>query len=134
MFFVALATDFDGTAARHGEVDAATRQALREVRSSGRKLLLVTGRDLPDLKPAFDELDLFDLIVAENGGLLYDPKNNEEIALAQPPPEALVKRIRDMGVTPLSVGSSIVATWEPHEGVVLDAIRELNTRSLTVFR
>lgn len=49
MFFVALATDYDGTLARNGRVDAPTIEALQEVKRSGRKLILVTGRDLPDL-------------------------------------------------------------------------------------
>jgi HAD superfamily hydrolase (TIGR01484 family) len=78
MYFVALATDYDGTLARHGNVDAATKEALREVRRSGRKLILVTGRDLPDLKRVFPELELFDLVVAENGALLFDPARKEE--------------------------------------------------------
>jgi HAD superfamily hydrolase (TIGR01484 family) len=56
MYFVALATDYDGTLARQGNVDAATKEALREVRRSGRKLILVTGRDLPDLKRVFAEV------------------------------------------------------------------------------
>jgi hypothetical protein len=37
--FVALAIDYDGTLARNGRVDAATTDALREVKKSGRKLI-----------------------------------------------------------------------------------------------
>ena len=70
MFFVALATDYDGTLAQHGSVDDRTCKALEEVRASGRKLIMVTGRDLPDLERVFERFDLFDLIVAENGALL----------------------------------------------------------------
>src|SRR5262245_35405224 len=89
LFFVALATDYDGTLARHGRVDAATIKALEAVRRSGRKLILATGRDLPDLQRVFPELDLFDRVVAENGALLFDPAKKEETALADPPPPAL---------------------------------------------
>jgi hypothetical protein len=53
MYFVALATDYDGTLAKDGRVNAATIDALKGVRASGRKLILVTGRDLPDLQRAF---------------------------------------------------------------------------------
>ena len=52
MFFVALAIDYDGTLARNGRVDTATTDALSEVKKSGRKLILVTGRDLADLTNA----------------------------------------------------------------------------------
>jgi len=48
MYFVALATDYDGTIAEDGVVAEATLEALRELKQSGRKLLLVTGRQLPD--------------------------------------------------------------------------------------
>lgn len=133
MFFVALATDYDGTLARQGRVDAPTREALRGVRASGRKLILVTGRDLPDLNRAFDALDLFDLVVAENGALLFDPAKKEEIPLSDPPPEALVARLRDRGVNPLSVGRTIIATWEPNEKIVLEAIRELELEQHIIF-
>jgi len=43
MYFVALATDYDGTIAEDGIVAEATREALCDLKRSGRKLLLVTG-------------------------------------------------------------------------------------------
>ena len=133
MFFVALAADYDGTLARHGQVDQSTRQALEQVRASGRKLILVTGRDLPDLKRVFDALELFDLVVAENGALLFDPAKKEEIPLSDPPSPALVDRLRQRGVEPLSVGRTIIATWEPNENIVLEAIRDLALEQHIIF-
>ena len=50
-----------------------TLKALEDFKRSGRKLILVTGRELPDLRRVFSRLDLFDRVVAENGALLYDP-------------------------------------------------------------
>src|SRR5215510_5881286 len=94
MFFVALATDYDGTLARNGLADAQTIEALKKVRRSGRKLILVTGRDLPDLRRVFAELDLFDLIVAENGALLFDPPKRRKHCLAIRP---RLPSLRDCG-------------------------------------
>jgi HAD superfamily hydrolase (TIGR01484 family) len=133
LFFVALATDYDGTLARHGRVDAATVEALREVRRSGRKLILVTGRDLPDLERVFPELQLFDLVVAENGALLFTPATKEEIALAEPPSPAFVRRLEELKVSPLAVGRTIVATWEPNQTAVLQAIHELALELHIIF-
>jgi HAD superfamily hydrolase (TIGR01484 family) len=133
MFFVALATDYDGTLARNGLVDAPTIEALKEVRRSGRKLILVTGRDLPDLRRVFAELDLFDLVVAENGALLFDPAKKEETLLGDPSSPAFVARLRELGVSPLSVGHCIVATWEPQQKTVLDVIHELALELHIVF-
>jgi hydroxymethylpyrimidine pyrophosphatase-like HAD family hydrolase len=112
VFFVALATDYDGTLAKDGRVDPPTIDALRDLQASGRKLILVTGRELPDLKHVFPALDLFDMVVAENGGLLFEPAKNEEMPLAEPPPATFAARLREVGVSPLSVGRTIVSTWE----------------------
>ena len=81
MRFLALATDYDGTLATRGRVDAIVLPALDRLRASGRKLLLVTGRELHDLLNVFPEAALFDRVVAENGALLYRPSTKEEVAL-----------------------------------------------------
>src|SRR5690242_13036503 len=104
MRYVALACDYDGTLAHHGQVDAATIAALKKLCASGRRLLLVTGREIHDLCQVFEGLELFELIVAENGGVLYDPATREERKLAEPPPSQFVERLRALQVEPLSVG------------------------------
>src|SRR5262245_40948279 len=133
MRYLALAVDYDGTLATRGRVDAPTAAALERVRASGRRLLLVTGRELTDLARVCDRLDLFDRVVAENGALLYDPATREERPLADPPPDELVARLRDLGVAPLAVGRAIVATREPHQTAVLELIRELGLELHVVF-
>src|SRR5690348_7569662 len=118
MRFRALATDYDGTIAHHGMVDPATVDALCQLKESGRKLLLVTGRELPDLFNVFSEVDLFDRVVAENGALLYNPETEEQRALATPPPSGFADCLRRLGVKSLSVGRVILATQEIYSGVV----------------
>ena len=125
MHYLALATDYDGTIAHDGVVDEDTVAALERLRGGARRLILVTGRELPDLQRVMPRLDLFDLVVAENGALLYDPANHEEHTLAEPPPPRFAERLRELGVDPLSIGRVIVASWEPNEGRVLTAIRDL---------
>jgi hydroxymethylpyrimidine pyrophosphatase-like HAD family hydrolase len=126
MHYLALATDYDGTIAGNGVVDKATLAALERLRRGARRLILVTGRGLTDLQRVMPRLDLFDLVVAENGALLYDPASQEEQALGDAPPPAFVERLRELGVAPLWVGRVIVATWEPNEGKVLSAIHNLD--------
>ena len=67
MYISCLAADYDGTLAHDGIVEDATADALIAFRRSGRRLLLVTGRELPDLMRVFPQIDLFDRVVAENG-------------------------------------------------------------------
>lgn len=133
MRFLGLAADYDGTLAHDGIVATSTVTALERLKQSGRRLILVTGRELTDLGRVFPPLDLFDLIVAENGALLFAPRAKEEIPLAPRPPAALVEKLRQLGVAPLSVGRSIIATWEPNETVVLRAIGELGLKQRIVF-
>ena len=133
MYFLALATDYDGTLAHDGVVDPDTVAAMRRLKNSGRRLILVTGRELPDLQRVFPELAGCDLIVAENGALLYEPGTGRETVLAPAPPEAFVARLRERGVQPLSVGRSIVATWEPMQEIVLETVRELGLELHIVF-
>lgn len=133
MRYVALATDFDGTLAHHGLVDDSVIDALRRLRTSGRKVLMVTGRELVDLARVFPHLELFDAIVVENGATLYSPATGEEQKLAEPPPATFVDALRSRGVGPISVGRVVVATWSPHETAVLETIRDLGLELQVIF-
>lgn len=124
MRFVALACDYDGTIAHGGNVAGATLRALHDVRESGRKLILVTGRQLDDLLEAFPGASVFDRIVAENGGVLFRPETRERILLTRPVDLGLVDALGSQGVEPLSVGEALRATREPQRQRVLDAIQE----------
>ena len=133
MRYLALATDYDGTLAEDGRVSAQTLEALKRVRESGRKLVLVTGRELDDLFRVFPEYAIFDRIVAENGALVFCPATREEHVLGEAPPPALLQRLAALDVTPLSVGRVIVATWSPHETTVLEAIHTLGLELQVIF-
>lgn len=133
MRYLVLASDYDGTLAHNGRVDAPTVAALQRLLATGRRLVLVTGRELPELLPIFPEIDLFEWVVAENGALLYKPATKEETRLADPPPERFVEMLKARGVGPISVGRVIVATWEPHENTVLETIRDLGFEMQVIF-
>jgi hydroxymethylpyrimidine pyrophosphatase-like HAD family hydrolase len=133
MRYHVLACDFDGTLARHGKVDEDTLAALEKLLATGRKLLLVTGRVLPELKTVFPPLHLFSWVVAENGALLYRPATREEKLLTSPPPEPLIQALRRRGVEPLSVGQAILATWRPNEIAALECIRDRGLEYQVIF-
>jgi HAD superfamily hydrolase (TIGR01484 family) len=110
-----------------------TIAALERARASGRRLILVTGRELDELLGVFPRLELFDRVVAENGALLYRPASREITLLAEPPTEEFVQALVERGVQPLSVGRVIVATWTPHETAVLDVIRDQGLEHQIIF-
>ncbi|HKI34045.1 MAG TPA: HAD-IIB family hydrolase [Gemmataceae bacterium] len=133
MRYLALCCDYDGTLAHDGRVDTATFAGLEKLLASGRRLVLVTGRELPDMQAIFPRLDLFERVVAENGALLYRPSTREEKPLAPPPPGKFIDLLRRRGVAPMAVGRVIVATWHPHEHAVLEAIHELGLELQVIF-
>jgi hydroxymethylpyrimidine pyrophosphatase-like HAD family hydrolase len=132
MRFRAIASDYDGTLARNGRVGRNTLAGLKRARQSGRKLILVTGRELPSLRAVFSSFHLFDWIVAENGALLHNPATGKERLLCPAASSKLVANLRQQGV-PLSVGKCIVATVKPHDAAVLLAIRQLNLSLQIIF-
>jgi hydroxymethylpyrimidine pyrophosphatase-like HAD family hydrolase len=133
MRYLALACDYDGTLAEGGHAEDETLAALHRVRESGRHLILLTGRQLPDVLGICACHDIFSRIVAENGALLYDPASRKERLLADPPPPAFANALRARGVDPLARGRVILATSEPHETIVLEAIRDLGIEWHVIF-
>ena len=133
MFFQAIATDYDGTIATDGQTPEPVLEALRHFKSTGRRLILVTGRELDDLKAVFPGHEIFDRIVAENGAVLYEPASQRERVLASPPPPSFVEALRKKEIQPLSVGRVIVASWEPNEGRVLEAIKAQGLELQIIF-
>ncbi len=125
MRYLGLATDYDATLATDGVVDHETVDCLRRLAATGRKLILVTGRQLNDLPDVFPEIVIFDRVVAENGALIYRPATRETRVLAEPPPPRFVDELRRRHLQPLFIGRVVVATVEPNDVAVNDVIREL---------
>ena len=101
MRYHALATDYDGTVAHDGLLDDPTIDALKRLKASGRRLLLVTGRELDDLIATCPRLDLFDRVVAENGALVYHPETKDGSSSPSAPPEKFAAELRRRGVARL---------------------------------
>jgi hydroxymethylpyrimidine pyrophosphatase-like HAD family hydrolase/energy-coupling factor transporter ATP-binding protein EcfA2 len=133
MRYLALCCDYDGTLATQGQLLPETIAALEKLIASGRRLVMVTGRELDELMTVCPRLDLFEYVVAENGALLFHPATRTEKPLGARPPEKFVATLRERGVGPISVGRVIVATWEPHETRVLETIRDLGLELQVIF-
>jgi hypothetical protein len=124
MRYLAWVTDYDGVIAHDGRPSEAALAALRRLRSSGRRAVLMTGRRLDDLIGDFQQLELFDCVVAENGAVIYEPATRKETSLAKPPPPQFIERLKELKVEPLEVGRVIVSTWLPQHTAVIQAIQE----------
>jgi HAD superfamily hydrolase (TIGR01484 family) len=133
MRYHVLATDYDGTLAAYQRVTPDTLESLKRLKCSGRKLILVTGRQIPDLINLFPEYALFDSIVAENGAVLYTPATLEEKLLGARPPDSFIDRLRALNVEHLELGRVIIATRQPQQTVVLNAIAEAGLEHQVIF-
>jgi hydroxymethylpyrimidine pyrophosphatase-like HAD family hydrolase len=132
MRFTALACDYDGTLASHDRIGAETLAALERARGAGMRLILVTGRTFFELIRVCEPLDLFDAVVAENGGVLYFPATGVLRDQAPPPPPRLLAELDGRGV-PYQPGRVIVGTWRAEEPRVRDALAMLGVRMEIVY-
>jgi len=130
--FVMLATDYDATVADDGVILPYTLKALMQLKDSGWVMGLVTGRELPDLLDACEPIDIFDLIVAENGALLYLPRTKDVVELTSPPPGDFIIELSRRGI-PFSAGDVIVATDVSYSQQVLSVIRDLDLELQIIF-
>jgi hydroxymethylpyrimidine pyrophosphatase-like HAD family hydrolase len=131
--YLVLAVDYDGTLATDGSVADTVLAALGTIRESGRKLVLVTGRTLDDLRQHFERMQVFDRVVAENGAVIFRPETGDERVLSDPPPEEFVSALRARGVEPLLTGRVLIATREPHEMPALEVIRDMGLELQVIF-
>ncbi|TGV75323.1 phosphoglycolate phosphatase, partial [Mesorhizobium sp. M2D.F.Ca.ET.145.01.1.1] len=65
--------------------------------------------------------------------LIYTPASEEERVISLSPEPKFVARLKKQGVKPLSVGRSIVATWEPHQATVLEVIKKMGLELEIIF-
>jgi phosphoglycolate phosphatase (TIGR01487 family) len=129
----ALACDYDGTLATDSRIPPPVLHSLESLRGTGRKLILVTGRQLLDLMTLIPNIQLFDRIVAENGAVLYRPASDQEITLAVPPSTSFLNALAAHHVQPLQFGRVIIATHTPQELEVVKVIKELGLEMTLSF-
>ncbi|WP_020146630.1 HAD family hydrolase [Thioalkalivibrio sp. ALJ15] len=132
MRYLALAADYDGTLASDDRVSEDTVRAVERLRKSGRRAILVTGRRVDDLLSVCPCARLFDLVVAENGAIVYNPATREEARYANPPPKLLLKGLRERGVEPLEIGQVVVGTQAAQRAAVQDVIWELGLEAQVI--
>ncbi len=121
--FQVLAADYDGTLTNGATPGAAVLDAIAEARRDGRRVVLVTGRILAELRHAFAGVDdHFDAIVAENGAVLTGPAGHRRLAAPVAPAleDALTRR-----AVPVRAGEVLLACDAAHGVAVAEEIHRL---------
>lgn len=118
-----LAFDHDETLAVDGAVHPSAAAALAAARDAGWLLALVTGRTHARILEICPCVDVFDLVVDENGAVLYFPATGAVEDLAHGPDVRLRDELRRRGV-PFTPGRIVTITkrmYEEHVRNIIDA-------------
>ncbi len=128
----ALALDYDGTIATDGILEPAVREAIGDARRRGIVVALVTGRRIDDLRRVAGDLGCFDVVVAENGGVLEYPGSGRHVALSHPPNAAFVDEMRRHGID-VGVGETLVEMDQSAAPTALDVLQRLELPLVLAF-
>jgi hydroxymethylpyrimidine pyrophosphatase-like HAD family hydrolase len=131
MKFTVLALGYDGTIARKGQLDPDVRAAIRDARTRGIAVVLVTGRILADLRKATGDLDFVDAVVAENGAVLVLSGDDCRL-LGEPPPASFLEELHRRSIA-FGAGQCVVVTRADAAPEVLAVIRDLELPLIPVF-
>lgn len=118
-----IATDYDGTVAQDGILDASVREAIAKARKRGVLVVIVTGRILSELRSVAGCLDFVDGVVAENGAVVAMPSGHVSL-LGAPPPMCLIEKLTQRGID-FKVGRCVVEMEAEFADVAIALIREL---------
>jgi hydroxymethylpyrimidine pyrophosphatase-like HAD family hydrolase len=127
-----LALDYDGTIAINDRPDSSVLAAIAAVRTSGVKVLLVTGRILTELRRVAGDLRFVDAVVAENGAVVYFPDSGHRTVLAQPANSALIARLADLSI-PFQAGECLIDADANSARAMLDVIHALELPVVLLF-
>lgn len=123
MYCRALAIDFDGTAAKNGQIAPDLMAALGKARSVGISTILVSGRILDDLRSLGTDFSAFDAVVAENGAILWFPPRGGLKQVGASPPDSLLIELRRRGI-PFHCGAVVIGTSVHHVSAVIEILRQ----------
>ncbi|HLH08147.1 MAG TPA: phosphoglycolate phosphatase [Terriglobales bacterium] len=120
-----LVCDYDGTLALGDFAAAEVVDALRCVAESGTKLILATGRELPEIQQVFPDLGIFQWVVAENGAILYQPSRALKEVLGSAPPETFFDELRKENIGPVARGEVVAAIDSKHAAALKRTVQSL---------
>ena len=95
--------DYDGTLATHGTVDDEASKALEELKKTGRKLVLVTGREVEDVLRIFNA-PISSIASSEKTARWCTARRRRLEVLGEPPPQVSSMRCVSEGSRPSRSG------------------------------
>src|SRR5436309_924081 len=93
-----LVLDYDSMGVTKSFIKPDVCAAVDDARFHGIVVILVTGRVLTELPGALNDLQRFDVVVAENGAVLFFPESQRTVQLGAEPPERFLAGLRQQGI------------------------------------
>ena len=118
--YEAIACDKDGTLVKHEALTDQARHALDLFRAAGGRLVLATGETLKQLA-RFRDLHRFDLVIAENGAILYWPRTKQARYLTTHRSQELASTLSSRGLKLDTIGQVILSAKPPNAETVAAA-------------
>ena len=131
MKFCVLALDYDGTIAQNDVLDPDVRAAIGEARARGIAVVIVTGRNIADLRRVAGNLDFVDAVVAENGAVLSLTGGNTRL-IGHPAPPKFIHELPRRGIA-FTQGECVVEADAGAAPQILDVIRSLELPLVLLF-
>lgn len=126
-----IALDIDGTLYDGVEVAPEAVDAIRQAKADGHRLIIVSGRRWEQVRSVVPEVDLFERVIGEEGGVMVDVAADTLTLLRDPVEPELVRGLEAAGVPFLDVGHVVIGT--PAEWVdVVTQVRDRLGSSLTL--
>jgi hydroxymethylpyrimidine pyrophosphatase-like HAD family hydrolase len=127
-----VALDYDGTVAIGDVIAAPVRHAIAEARRHGFVIALVTGRLLSELRRVAGELHFVDVVVAENGAVVYHPGNERTFTTAPDIPQPFVDELRRRAI-PFTAGQCLIDADAGEAMRILEVIRAMELALVLIF-
>ena len=132
MKLTALALDYDGTIAVDGVLDVAVRGAIADARERGIVVILVTGRQIEDLRTVVGDLACFDVVIGENGAVLHFPTSGRHVVVGRRPDRAFLDELQRQRI-PFTVGEVVVETDATFAAAALEVLQRLEQPLILAF-
>ncbi len=122
-----IACDYDRTLTDESlAISEGAMNALKDASQNGVKVIIVSGRVLRFLKKIYARYNFIDAVVAENGAVIYFPKEERKILLGNNDECEKSKAVFSHCDFPVSIQEVIIATTTDYDTEVKNLIKQNN--------
>ena len=113
-----IAIDLDGTMLdTYGEISQKTKRVLNKAMQKGAKVIIASGRTIDSIKTIAEEISSDKYIIAGNGSIIYDIKQNNVIY------EKYIPKSKALNLTQICEDNSISYSVYTNKTIIADSLK-----------